>query len=157
MESKKRYQIVWDLDDAENDLREAEREYSEMNKERKALEKWGLAREIPAELWGELTFRRKKVLSLKEEVKQLENKLDLDMMRPKDSSNEIEVKMELPDELVELKCRLRLELDSNITDRVLDEWYEEYQDYYNKLMESLETSTEKNADYWRTWALQNIS
>ena len=85
--------------------------------------------------------------------------------------------IELPDELIELKLRLRLELDSNITDRVIDEWYEEYQDDYEKLivnaedierqtrndgLEAADTSTEKDADkkdeeYWRHWALQNIS
>ena len=85
--------------------------------------------------------------------------------------------IELPDELIELKLRLRLELDSNITDRVIDEWYEEYQEDYEKLivnaedierptrndgLESADTSTEKDADkkdeeYWRHWALQNIS
>ena len=68
--------------------------------------------------------------------------------------------MELPDELKELKLRLNLELDSNITDRVIDEWYEEYQEDYNKLLESvdpMQEQAEKDAKYWRHWALQNIS
>ena len=83
--------------------------------------------------------------------------------------------MELPDELKELKLRLNLELDSNITepfkistDRVIDEWYEEYQDDYEKLIvnaEDIERPTRnsgidegvKDETYWRNWALQNIS
>ena len=87
--------------------------------------------------------------------------------------------MKLPKELEELKLRLRLELDSNITDRVIDEWYEEYQEDYEKLivnaedierptrndgivnandgLESADTSTEKDEAYWLHWALQNIS
>ena len=54
--------------------------------------------------------------------------------------------MKLPKELEELKLRLRLELDSNITDRVIDEWYKEGQE-----------SDKKDDEYWRHWALQNIS
>ena len=82
--------------------------------------------------------------------------------------------MELPDELKELKLRMRLEvegqgyLDSIIIDRVIDEWYEEYQDDYEKLIvnaEDIEKPTRndgvdagvKNEVYWRNWALQNIS
>ena len=68
--------------------------------------------------------------------------------------------MELPDELKELKLRLKFELDSLITDRVIDEWYEEYQDDYNTLVESvdpIQEQAEKDAEYWRNWALQNIS
>ena len=74
--------------------------------------------------------------------------------------------MELPDELKELKLRMRLEvegqgyLDSIIIDRVIDEWYEEYQEDYNKLLESvdrMQEQAEKDSEYWRNWALQNIS
>ena len=74
--------------------------------------------------------------------------------------------MELPDELKELKLRMRLEvegqgyLDSIIIDRVIDEWYEEYQEDYNKLLVSvdpMQEQAEKDAKYWRNWALQNIS
>ena len=74
--------------------------------------------------------------------------------------------MELPDELKELKLRMRLEvegqgyLDSIIIDRVIDEWYEEYQEDYNRLVESvdpIQEQAEKDAEYWRNWALQNIS
>ena len=68
--------------------------------------------------------------------------------------------MELPDELKELKLQLKFELDSNITDRVIDEWYEEYQEDYNTLVESvdpIQEQAEKDAEYWRNWALQNIS
>jgi len=74
--------------------------------------------------------------------------------------------MELPDELKELKLRMRLEvegqgyLDSIIIDRVIDEWYEEYQEDYNKLLVSvdpMQEQAEKDAEYWRNWALQNIS
>ena len=66
--------------------------------------------------------------------------------------------MKLPKELQELKDRLRLELDSNITDRVIDEWYEEYQDDYKKLIVNANDGLEsKDAEHWRNWALQNIS
>ena len=76
--------------------------------------------------------------------------------------------MELPDELKELKLRLKFELDSNCIDRVIDEWYEEYQDDYEKLIvnaEDIERPTRNNGIdegvkdevYWRNWALQNIS
>ena len=74
--------------------------------------------------------------------------------------------MELPDELKELKLRMRLEvegqgyLDSIIIDRVIDEWYEEYQEDYNKLLVSvdpMQEQAEKDSEYWRNWALQNIS
>jgi len=68
--------------------------------------------------------------------------------------------MELPDELKELKLRLKFELDSNCIDRVIDEWYEEYQEDYNTLVESvdpIQEQAEKDAEYWRNWALQNIS
>ena len=74
--------------------------------------------------------------------------------------------MELPDELKELKLRMRLEvegqgyLESIIIDRVIDEWYEEYQEDYNTLVESvdpIQEQAEKDAEYWRNWALQNIS
>ena len=68
--------------------------------------------------------------------------------------------MELPDELKELKLRLKFELDSNCIDRVIDEWYEEYQEDYNRLVESvdpIQEQAEKDAEYWRNWALQNIS
>ena len=68
--------------------------------------------------------------------------------------------MELPDELKELKLRMRLEvegqgyLDSIIIARVIDEWYEEYQDTYKQ---PIDTSIEKDAEHWRNWALQNVS
>lgn len=75
--------------------------------------------------------------------------------------------MELPDELKELKLRLNLEVDNNITepfkistDLVVDEWYEEYQEDYNKLLVSvdpMQEQAEKDSEYWRNWALQNIS
>ena len=129
-----------DLDDADHDLREAESELREIEKEKEILEKWGFGSEIPSELWGEINSRRKKVLLLKEEVKRLEEKL-------KNFDKEIKTDLKMPDELEELKNRLRLELDSDITDRVIDEWYEEYQD----------TSIEKDVEHWRNWALQNVS
>ena len=93
--------------------------------------------------------------------------------------------MKLPKELKELKNRLKLELDGcdvqessiEVALLVVDEWYEEYQEDYEKLivnaedierstrndgLESADTSIEKDADkkdeeYWRHWALQNIS
>lgn len=71
----------------------------------------------------------------------------------------------LPDEIEELKNRLRLELDGQgvrwphieIALLCVNDWYEEYQDDYEKLIESSAPIEEKNAEYWRHWALQNIS
>ena len=71
----------------------------------------------------------------------------------------------LPDEIEELKNRLRLELDGQgvrwpyieIALLCVNDWYEEYQDDYEKLIESSAQIEEKNAEYWRHWALQNIS
>ena len=57
--------------------------------------------------------------------------------------------MELPDELKELKLRLKFELDSNCIDRVIDEWYEEYQEDYHTLVESvdpIQEQAEKDAE-----------
>ncbi|SVC05517.1 uncharacterized protein METZ01_LOCUS258371 [marine metagenome] len=51
---------------------------------------------------------------------------------------------------------MRLELDSNITDRVIDEWYEEYQVIVNA-NDGLEKDASLSTGYWRHWALQNIS
>ena len=153
MESKPKYLMVMDLDDADSDLREAKSALREIEKEKETLEKWGFGSEIPSELWGEINSRRKKVLLLKEEVKRIEEKL-------KNFDKEIKTDFKMPDELEELKNRLRLELDSDITDRVIDEWYEEYQEDYNKLLVSvdpMQEQAEKDAEYWRNWALQNIS
>ena len=159
--TKPKYLMVMDLDDADSDVREAESALREIEKEKEILEKWGFGSEIPSELWGEINSRRKKVLLLKEEVKRLEEKL-------KNFDKEIKTDLKMPDELEELKNRLRLELDSDITDRVIDEWYEEYQDDYEKLIvnaEDIERPTRnsgidegvKDEVYWRNWALQNIS
>jgi len=138
-----------DLDDADSDLREAEREYNEMEKERETLVKWDGPREIPSELWGEINYRRKNVLLLKEEVKRIEEKL-------KNFDKEIDTDLKMPDELEELKLRLRIEVDDRNPDveRVIDEWYEEYQDTYKQ---PIDTSIEKDAEHWRNWALQNVS
>ena len=138
-----------DLDDADSDLREAEREYNEMEKEREILVKWDGPREIPSELWGEINYRRKNVLLLKEEVKRIEEKL-------KNFDKEIKTDLKMPDELEELKLRLRIEVDDRNPDveRVIDEWYEEYQDTYKQ---PIDTSIEKDAEHWRNWALQNVS
>ena len=138
-----------DLDDADHDLREAEREYNEMEKERETLVKWDGPREIPSELSGEINYRRKNVLLLKEEVKRIEEKL-------KNFDKEIKTDLKMPDELEELKLRLRIEVDDRNPDveRVIDEWYEEYQDTYKQ---PIDTSIEKDAEHWRNWALQNVS
>ena len=138
-----------DLDDADSDLREAEREYNEMEKERETLVKWDGPREIPSELSGEINYRRKNVLLLKEEVKRIEEKL-------KNFDKEIKTDLKMPDELEELKLRLRIEVDDRNPDveRVIDEWYEEYQDTYKQ---PIDTSIEKDAEHWRNWALQNVS
>ena len=138
-----------DLDDADSDLREAEKEYNEMEKERETLVKWDGPREIPSELSGEITSRRKNVLLLKEEVKRIEEKL-------KNFDKEIKTDLKMPDELEELKLRLRIEVDDRNPDveRVIDEWYEEYQDTYKQ---PIDTSIEKDAEHWRNWALQNVS
>jgi len=140
MKPEKKYLIVMDLDDADSDVREAESALREIEKEKETLEMWGFGSEIPSELRREINSRRKNVLLLKEEVKRIEEKL-------KNFDKEIKTDLKMPDELKELKNRLRLELDSDITDRVIDEWYEEYQD----------TSIEKDVEHWRNWALQNVS
>ena len=149
MKPEKKYLIVMDLDDADHDLREAEREYNEIEKERETLVKWDGPREIPSELWGEINSRRKKVLLLKEEVKRIEKKL-------KNFDKEIKTDLKMPDELEELKLRLRIEVDDRNPDveRVIDEWYEEYQDTYKQ---PIDTSIEKDVEHWRNWALQNVS
>ena len=140
-----------DLDDADHDLREAEREYNEMEKERETLVKWDGPREIPSELSGEINYRRKNVLLLKEEVKRIEEKL-------KNFDKEIKTDLKMPDELEELKNRLRLEVDGETAVRVIDEWYEEYQDDYKKLIVNANDGLEsKDAEHWRNWALQNVS
>jgi len=100
-------------------------------------------------LWGEINYRRKNVLLLKEEVKRIEEKL-------KNFDKEIKTDLKMPDELEELKLRLRIEVDDRNPDveRVIDEWYEEYQDTYKQ---PIDTSIEKDAEHWRNWALQNVS
>ena len=75
--------------------------------------------------------------------------------------------MKLPDELEELKNRLRVELDDQsiqisrslaieLAVMCVDDWYEEYQEDYEKLIES-PVPEKKDAEYWSNWALQNIS
>ena len=75
--------------------------------------------------------------------------------------------MKLPDELEELKNRLRIELDDQsiqisrslaieLAVMCVDDWYEEYQEDYEKLIES-PVPEKKDAEYWSNWALQNIS
>ena len=147
MKPEKKYLVVMDLDDADSDVREAESALREIEKEKETLEMWGFGSEIPSELQREINSRRKNVLLLKEEVKRIEEKL-------KNFDKEIKTDLKMPDELEELKNRLRLELDSNITDRVIDEWYEEYQDTYKQ---PIDTSIEKDVEHWRNWALQNVS
>jgi hypothetical protein len=77
--------------------------------------------------------------------------------------------MKLPDELEELKNRLRIELDDQsiqisrslaieLAVMCVDDWYEEYQSAwdYEKIIES-PVPEKKDAEYWSNWALQNIS
>ncbi len=149
MKPEKKYLIVMDLDDADSDVREAESALREIEKEKETLEMWGFGSEIPSELRREINSRRKNVLLLKEEVKRIEKKL-------KNFDKEIKTDLKMPDELEELKNRLRLELDSDITDRVIDEWYEEYQVIVNA-NDGLEKDASLSTGYWRHWALQNIS
>ena len=72
----------------------------------------------------------------------------------------------LPDELEELKNRLRLELDDQsihisrslaieLAVMCVNDWYEEYQEDW-KIIES-PVPEKKDAEYWSNWALQNIS
>ena len=153
MEPKKKYLLVMDLDDADHDLREAEREYNEIDKERETLVRWSNSREIPSELLEEIEYRRENVLQLEDEVKRLQERI-------KNFDESVKAELKMPDELKELKLRLRLELDSNITNRVMDEWYEEYQYKYNhslELQRRARDSAQKDAADWSNWALQNIS
>ena len=157
--------LVMDLDDASINLRDAEKEYDEIKEERETLERWAASREIPAELLEEIDYRRENVLLLEEEVKRLQERL-------KNFDESVKAELKMPDELKELKLRLRLELDPwsnhvitddilNVSDRVIDEWYEEYQDKYEQPigtpLERGRDSARKDAAYWRNWALQNVS
>ena len=74
MEPKSKYLIIMDLEDAGHDLRDAERVYKEIEKEKKTLEKWGFGSEIPSELLGELASQRKEVRKLKLIYKQMDER-----------------------------------------------------------------------------------
>ena len=76
--NKKRpkYLLVMDLDDADSDVREAESDLRAIEKEKEILEKWGFGREIPSELWGEITSRTAFVMKKETEVKRLEEELE---------------------------------------------------------------------------------
>ena len=76
MESNPKYLMVRDLDDADSDLRESKSVLRELEKERETLEKWGFGREIPAELWGEITSRTAFVMKKETEVKRLEEEIE---------------------------------------------------------------------------------
>ena len=155
MKPEKKYLVVMDLDDADHDLREAESELREIEKEKETLEKWDGPREIPSELSGEINYRRKNVLLLKEEVKRLEEKL-------KNFDKEIKTDLKMPDELEELKLRLRIEVDDRNPDveRVIDEWYEEYHEkliVQSMIVNANDGLESKDVEHWRNWALQNVS
>jgi len=75
MESKPKYLMVMDLDDADSDLRESKNVLRELEKEREILVKWGFGREIPAELWEEIHLAKKEVNGMKREVEELEKRL----------------------------------------------------------------------------------
>ena len=73
---------------------------------------------------------------------------------------EIKTDLKMPDELKQLKNRLRLELDSDITDRVIDEWYEEYHEkliVQSMIVNANDGLESKDVEHWRNWALQNVS
>jgi hypothetical protein len=157
MKSNKKSLLVMDLDDAKIYLRDAEQEYNEIDKERETLARWWNGRVMPAELLEEIDYRRKNVLLLKDEVKRLQERLE-------NFDESVKAELKMPAELEELKLRLRLELDSNITnrvmdvtDRVMDEWYEEYQGKYNQPISTPIDEQARNAQISRNWALQNIS
>jgi len=156
--------LVMDLDDASINLRDAEKEYDEIKEERETLERWAASREIPAELLEEIEYRRENVLVLEDEVKRLQERIN-------NFDESVKPELKMPDELKELKLRLRLELDPwsnhvitddilNVSDRVIDEWYEEYQDKYEQ---PIGTPLERTGDRQKdaadssNWALQNIS
>ena len=73
--TKPKYLMVMDLDDADSDLRESKSVLRELEKERETLEKWGFGREIPAELWEEIHSAKKEVNGMKREVEELEKRL----------------------------------------------------------------------------------
>ena len=73
--TKPKYLMVMDLDDADSDLRESKNVLRELEKERETLVKWGFSREIPAELWEEIHSAKKEVNGMKREVEELEKRL----------------------------------------------------------------------------------
>jgi len=73
--TKPKYLMVMDLDDADSDLRESKNVLMELEKERETLVKWGFSREIPAELWEEIHSAKKEVNGMKREVEELEKRL----------------------------------------------------------------------------------
>ena len=156
MKSNKKSLLVMDLDDASINLRDAEKEYDEIKEERETLVRWHGSREIPAELLEEIDYRRENVLLLEEEVKRLQERL-------KNFDESVKAELKMPDELKELKLRLRLELDGERNpdvERVIDEWYEEYQDKYEQPIGTPLERTggrQKDAADSSNWALQNIS
>ena len=156
MKSNKKSLLVMDLDDASINLRDAQQEYDEIKEERETLERWAASREIPAELLEEIEYRRENVLVLEEEVKRLQERL-------KNFDESVKAELKMPDELKELKLRLRLELDGERNpdvERVIDEWYEEYQDKYEQPIGTPLERTggrQKDAADSSNWALQNIS
>ena len=157
MKSNKKSLLVMDLDDASINLRDAEKEYDEIKEERETLERWAASREIPAELLEEIEYRRENVLVLEDEVKRLQERIN-------NFDESVKAELKMPDELTELKLRLGIELDGERNpdvERVIDEWYEEYQDKYEQPigtpLERGRDSAQKDAAYWRNWALQNVS
>jgi hypothetical protein len=156
MKSNKKSLLVMDLDDASINLRDAQQEYNEIDKEREALARWAASREIPAELLEEIDYRRENVLLLEEEVKRLQERL-------KNFDESVKAELKMPDELKELKLRLGIELDGERNpdvERVIDEWYEEYQDKYEQPIGTPLERTggrQKDAADSSNWALQNIS
>ena len=73
--TKPKYLMVMDLDDADSDLRESKNVLRELEKERETLVKWGFSSEIPAELWEEIHSAKKEVNGMEREVKELEKRL----------------------------------------------------------------------------------
>ncbi len=92
---------------------------------------------------------------MKEEVKRIEEKL-------KNFDKEIDTDLKMPDELEELKNRLRIEVDDRNpdVDRVIDEWYEEYHEkliVQSMIVNANDGLESKDVEHWRNWALQNVS
>ena len=73
--TKPKYLMVMEMDEAGSELRESKTVLREIEKEKETLVKWGFSREIPAELWEEIHSAKKEVNGMKREVEELEKRL----------------------------------------------------------------------------------